>query len=351
MSARFQIYSSPKEMYKSMLKDIASAKKSIYLETYIYDDDIIGRQFRDALIKKAASGIKVRVLVDALGSSVKKPFFKKLIEQGGEVRFFKEFTYALKIFARNHERDHRKLLIVDRKIAHMGSENITASCLEWRELSIRLIGGIAGHLAVSFGKTWKRYEKISKEKIRRVIHEKFEILEDIPADLEQLTRNKYVTLIDKAKKEILIETPYFIPPFKIRKALKKAIRRGVTVKLIIPFISDVKIADLLRTRYLGKLHRKGVQIFYYLPQTLHSKLLIIDDSFFMLGSSNLDYRSFVHQYEINLIGEHTGIITALKKHFRETLSKCKPFSYAEWKKRSSFIKIIEAIFASIEMYV
>lgn len=339
----FQIYSEPLKLYRSMLNDIKNAKKSIYLETYIYDNDEIGKKFRDALIKKASEGIKVRLLLDAWGSSVDKHFFKKLIKKGGRVRFFKEFRYVIRMFSKNHERNHRKLLIVDRKIAHIGSANITQSCLKWRELSARLEGDIAGHFAVSFARSWNLYGKITKKKIKRIIHKGFEIIQDIPSDEEQLTKSKYIELIKNAKKDIFIETPYFVPSNSIRNALANAVKRKVNVHIIIPYVSDVQILDLMRNRYLGSLYKKGVHIHHYIPPTLHSKLLIVDNNFFMLGSSNLDYRSFIHQYEINLLGKDKDMIFALRKHFFETLSKSRPFSYEEWRSRSSLGKIVEMI--------
>src|SRR3989344_6348799 len=134
----FEIIYNPKKIYKEMLKDIVSAKSSICLETYIYDKDKIGNRFLSALIKKAKEGVKIKLFIDAWGSTVKKDYFEKLIRLGGEVKFFREFRYVIRIFSKNHERNHRKLLIVDNKISYIGSANITASCLNWRELVIRL---------------------------------------------------------------------------------------------------------------------------------------------------------------------------------------------------------------------
>ena len=347
----FQIFSSPKQLYKQMLSDIADAKHTILLETYIYDNDKIGKKFRNLLVKKARQGIKVFLLIDAWGSKADKLFFNNLEKAGGKVKFFREFRYVLRIFSKNHERNHRKLLVIDGKISYIGSANITASCLNWRELSIRLEGDISERFVESFVNNWEISGKLSRRKISLLLHKGFEIIHDHPGDKIRNLEKRLVNLINSSKKEILIETPYFAPSLKIIRALSRAVKRKVNVKIILPYISDVRVADILRNIYLGRLYRNGIKIFYYKPRVLHSKLLIVDNSFFVLGSSNLDYRSFIHQYEINLLGKDNPLINALKSYFRETLRNSVCFNYKEWKSRSSLIKIFELILNKFRHYL
>lgn len=368
----FKVLSKPREIYRKMLEDINQAKESIYLETYIYENDKIGEIFRKALIKKANEGVEVKILIDALGAGntreflhktfglkknlglgkgIDKKYFSKLEKSGGEIRFFKEIRYVFRIFGQNHERNHRKLLIIDNTISYLGSINITESGKNWRELVLRLEGSVSEHFRDSFMNHWKLSGKITKIKIRLMLHKGFEILQDLPADKKKLTAEKYLKLINSAKKEILIETPYFVPPITIRHALAKAVRRKVSVKLLIPCKSDLEILDLIRNRYLGRLYKKGIEIHYYTPDALHSKLLIIDDKFFLLGSSNLDYRSFIHDYEINLLGRDKKIISELRSFFNSGLKNSKLFSYYEWKSRSSFTKLAEMFVSLIENYL
>src|SRR3989344_167417 len=347
----FTILSNPKKIYASMLKDISNAKKEIYLETYIYDDDEIGASFKQALIKKAASGVKVMLLIDAWGSSVNKDYFQELIDLGAQVRFFREMRYAIRIISANHERNHRKLLIIDQNLAYMGSANITASCLSWRELVLRIRGELSSKLANSFMLSWNSFNKNTFVQARTIFHKGFQIIQDVPSDDHQLTRFKYISLIKSAKKEIYIETPYFVPSGRIRKALYEAVERGVKVRLVLPYFSDVRLIDLVRNRYLSKFFHKGIEIHYYKKTSMHSKLLIIDRSFFLLGSSNVDYRSFIHQHEINLIGTDPAIISLLKNYSKETLSGCAPFDYNEWENRSSIGKIAEKILFLVRGYL
>lgn len=346
----FEIFSKPRIIYKKMLCDIKNATKSIYLETYIYDRDLIGNKFRQALIEKAREGVKVKVLVDAWGSTVDKIYFKRLIELGAEVRFFREFRYVIRIFTKNHERNHRKLLIIDDNLTYVGSMNITESCLDWNELVLKLEGEIAGHFNESFFKSWESVGKLTKKKVKNILHKGFEIIHEIPSHRHRVTEGEYEKAIRRAKKEILIVTPYFIPSSKIRKAMHSAIKRGVKVKIILPLISDVKVIDILRTHFLGPLSKKGIMFFYYQPRILHSKLLVVDDRFFILGSSNLDYRSFIHDFQINLMGNNRSIVCELRRYFNETLAECKAFDYLQWKSRSSFGKILEIFLLFVRTY-
>jgi cardiolipin synthase len=366
----FQIFSSPKEIYKKMLADITSAKKSIYLETYIYGKDKIGNEFKKALTKKASEGVKVFLLVDAMGSGkidilddiphlkniiglsgkIDKEDFKDLIKAGGNIRFFKEIRYVLRFFNENHERNHRKLLIIDEKISYIGSANITADCLNWRELVLKLEGRIAEHFIESFFYYWEKAGRITKKKLRMGFHKGFQIIHDLPADTKTFTADKYVRLIRSAEKEICIETPYFIPPIVIRKALAEAVRRGVKVKLLLPYKSDLGMLDLFRNRYIGRLYKRGIEIYYYVPGVLHSKLLLVDDKFFLLGSSNLDYKSFMHQHEINLFGKDKKIISALRQFFDSGINQSKLFDYNEWRSRSSLKRVIELMGSLIDEY-
>ncbi len=343
---KFSVFDNPQIMFQKMISDIESAKKSIHLETYIYDNDEVGIKFRNALTKKASQGIEVKILLDAFGATVNKKFFTQLIANGAEVRFFREFRWSIRIFSQNHERNHRKLLIIDDRISYIGSPNITATCLEWRELAIRFESGISKNFKESFIKSWNLSRLFSPQKI---VYKTFDIISDIPSGMS-LTEEKYISLLDKAEKRILIETPYLAPPYSVREAFRRAIGRGVEVIVILPYISDVKASDIIRNVFLGKLYLQGVKIFYYQPKILHSKLLLIDNKFFFLGSSNLDYRSFIYQYEINLIGEEKNIINSLQKYSDRTLKDSVPFDYGEWQQRSSLTKMAELFLAPAIVY-
>jgi len=162
-----QIFSDPKRIYQRMISDIRRAKREILLETYIYSDDKIGRLFRDELMKKAVEGVKIRVLIDGWGTEVKRKFFSGLTNLGAKVRFFREFKYTWSFFDDNHERNHRKLLIVDGKISYIGSINITIKGINWSELVLRMEGDLGLALRKSFNRSWKRFNIRTRRKMKK----------------------------------------------------------------------------------------------------------------------------------------------------------------------------------------
>lgn len=351
MVEQFKVFSQPKLLYEEMIHDILNAKKQIFLETYIYEDDYVGLKFKQALLKKVKEGIKIKLLIDSWGSTVTKQYFQELIDLGAEVIFFREIKYLIRIFSKNHERNHRKLLIVDNNIVYVGSANITGVYIESRELVLKLEGDIANSFIKSFNRIWKAHGKVTNKKIMSIMHGNFEIINDIPSHYWRITESKYLQLIKNSKKLILIETPYFVPSARIRNALARAVKRGVKIKIVIPYDSNVFLVDIVRSRYLGELHKKGVEIYYYKPRLLHSKLMMVDNEFFLLGSSNLDYRSFLYLYEINFLGTDKKILRALNEYFQETIKDTIPFSIKEWKKRSSFRKIMELFMYRLRHYL
>ena len=348
---KFEIISEPRKIFDKMIGDIKNAKRYVYLENYIYEDDEIGRAFREALISVAKKGVIVKVLIDAWGSNLPKNFWEELKKYNGQAKYFREIQYTWRMMSKNHERNHRKLLIIDGGVSYVGSVNITKRFIGWRELVIRFEGDISLSFEKVFSHTWKSYGVLNSKHLSSVLHSDFEIIQDFPSAIKRFTEERYIKLVKGAKKEIDIETPYLVPSFRLRRAFVKAVERGVKVKLIIPYKSNWPIMDIIRNRYLGFLHRGGVGIYYYKPRMLHSKLLIVDNKFFILGSSNLDYRSFVHNFEINLFGKNKEILSGLRDYFCETLGDSVRFNYEEWKKRSSFGKFLELIVAKVRKFL
>jgi cardiolipin synthase len=347
----FKIFTKPVLLFNEMIKDIMNSKKSVYLESYIYDNDKIGKAFLDALVFKAKQGIKIKVLLDGFGPNVKKRYFNELINNRGEVRFFREISYYITSLFKNHERNHRKLLVIDDKICYIGSANITESCLCWREIGLKVVSKeISLLFSKSFQRSWKTHNILNPKKIKSLVYKGFEIIQDIPSYIHKITEKKYIRLINDSKKEINIETPYFVPSKKIRKSLYKAVKRGIRVNIVIPRHSGVRIVDFVRNNILGELYENGINLWYYNKHT-HSKLLIVDNRFFLLGSSNLDYRSFLHQYEINFLGNNKFIIKLLKKEFYDLLKNAVPFNYNEWKNRSYFRRSLEKMTNLIKKYI
>jgi cardiolipin synthase A/B len=349
----YKIFNDNKELYNSMLADMAHAQDYIYLETYIFTNDKIGTSFKNILREKAVEGLEIRVLLDDMGS-VGPAYFKDLEEAGAKIKFFREFKYSRKIIYENNNRNHRKLLVIDDKISYLGSSNITQSSLKWRELNIRLMHNDVRHLRRPFLDNWHIADKkIFKKKIHvKPIHiGELEIIRDVPSLKYKKIRRKQLEMIKKAKKEVLIEVPYFIPDKTLRTAFRQAINKGVNIILILPYHSDVLVNDLLREKYLGKIHEIGVKIMFYKASILHSKVILADKNHFSFGSANLNFRSLHLEFEINVFGENKKIASDLNEHIQNTLSFCQPFDYEKWKKRSWIQRLIAYVLSLIKYFM
>ncbi|MCX6252136.1 MAG: phosphatidylserine/phosphatidylglycerophosphate/cardiolipin synthase family protein [Bacteroidetes bacterium] len=345
----FLIIDDPLKFYNLMLNDIARAKRFIYLETYKFSNDHMGIKFRDALTRKAIEGLEIKILIDSWGKGpISESFFNTLIKNKGQVKFFEKIKISSDIFTRGHRRDHRKILVIDDEISYMGSMNITGYNLNWRELALRTKGE---EMAVIWKKVFhQNFEALNQYIIttklaytKTIKFGEWEVVRDVPSMPLQRLRKKYVQLIKNAKSRIIIETPYFLPGFLLRKAMIDASKRGVDVKVILPMHSDVRMIDILRNRYLGMLYKNNIKLLFYTPNNLHAKLMVIDDRIFSISSANFDYRSFRYQYEIALIGTEQDVLNQLIEHISETLRNSEEFNYETWSKRPLIEKIFEAI--------
>ncbi|MFO8066290.1 MAG: phosphatidylserine/phosphatidylglycerophosphate/cardiolipin synthase family protein [Bacteroidales bacterium] len=343
---QFRLISDPFKYFAAMLKDIEEAKDYIYLEIYRFANDPIGIRFRDYLVKKAKEGVKIKLLIDSWGASSSYHFFSELVANGAEVRFFKKIRISWDTFTKNHRRDHRKILVIDDDISYIGSGNISGYSLNWRESMFRIKGSIAKKFKTIILQNTEIYNKFFYDKneyTKIVKYYDYSIIRDVPTIRFQPTQKKFLELINKAKKEVLIEMPYFLPGSNLRKALMDAAGRGVKVKVVIPKKSDVGIMDVLTSRYLGELAQHNVKIFFYTPQNLHAKIFMVDRNAFVVGSANFDYRSFRYQHEISLYGENKSLIRQIINHSNETLKESESFDYESWAARPMIQRFFERV--------
>jgi cardiolipin synthase len=342
-----KIYNDPFRFYFSMLRDIEQAEKSIFLEVYRFQNDAIGVRFRDTLLKKASEGVKIKILVDSWGTKVHPSFFTPLISQGVEVLYYKKIKFFVDFFTKNHRRNHSKMLLIDHRITYIGSANISEYSLNWRECVLRLYGDITLEFEKVFRNDFRnhnKYDSASGSFLKTLKRDGFLIIRDFPSIRQQKIMYYYLHLIRKAKKEVLIETPYFLPGYQLRRAMMKAAGRGVDVTVIMPKHSDVRVVDLLRSRYLGPLHENGVKLAFYIGENLHAKDMLVDEQTYSIGSANFDYRSFRYQHEIIVSGSHPEIAAQLKAHIEKTRQSTVPFDYEAWKMRPKIQKFFEYLF-------
>jgi len=342
----YRFYDDPLHMYNAMLDDIEQAEHSILIETFKFGNDPIGIKFRDALTKKAKQGVKIQLMIDSWGAYVSENFFSEMVRYHAEIRLFKKIRLSFDAFTKNHRRNHRKIIIIDDCITYISSANIAAYALNWRESSLRIVGDMALLFKESFYASYKIYNKYIYDKLsatKSLLYNGFEIIRDVPSSVLQPTRKKYLELIRNAVHEIIIETPYFLPGSYMRRALMEAAARGVNVRIIMPLHSDVNMVDILRNRYMGELHKNHVETFFYTPRNLHAKVFLVDKTYFIIGSSNFDYRSFRFMHEINLFGKDKKVLNLLDVHIKETISECIPFDYEKWMARSLTQRVFERL--------
>lgn len=341
-----KVFSDPLNFYTALLYDIENAQKYIYIEIFKFVDDSIGLKFRDALTKKSSQGVKIKLLLDSWGTSLPSGYFAELIRNDGELRYFKKLRYTFDAFTKHHRRNHRKIIVIDDQVSYLGSANINDYSLNWRELIVRMEGGISYLFKHAFNQNWKIYDKLVfglKNQTRLISRGEYKLIRDVPSITKQKIRSKLMYLIKHAQNEIYIETPYFLPGFMLRKALMDAGKRGVKVVVITPYQSDVGIVDVLRSKYLGMLHKSNVSIMFYKPHNLHAKLMITDGRIFCFGSANFDYRSFRYMFEVMLMGSDEKLMRDLMIHVNETLEDSIPFDYERWKNRPVIHRVFEQL--------
>ncbi|MGP1514814.1 MAG: phospholipase D-like domain-containing protein [Bacteroidales bacterium] len=344
---KYIIFDDNLKMYDAMLDDISKAKRMIFLETFRFGRDAMGDKFLLALYKKATEGITIKLLLDAWGTGRDLSYFQSLLEVGVEIRLYRKVRLTRGLLAKNHCRNHRKLLIIDSEIAYMGSANITVYSISWRELNLRTTNHqLLTIFRRSFRDSFRSYNKydipmVASNKSYHVGDWIF--IQEYPDSVRQRIKTKYEKLIRSAKESIVIETPYFLPGHTLRKELMDAAQRGVSVTVHVPYNSDVRVVDILRRHYTGILYKSGVKFKFYVPANLHAKSLMIDGEIFCLSSANFDYRSFRYQHEIALVGKEKSIIEQIKKHYSYTEQYSTDFDYGSWQERPNIDKFIEWI--------
>ena len=332
----FKLFLNGVEAYNALISSIANAKKNIYMSTYIFSNDDVSKKIINLLEIKAKQGIKIKILIDSLGSYktyFRPHLFKKLKKLGGMVYFFMPI---LKSPFRNYinYRNHRKIYIFDDKIVFSGGMNIGQEYLgpsacknRWDDILFYIKGDAVSRFHDVFSLDW---EFATKEIISRNTvsgHDDFSygnnLLHVIPSgpDINYDTvYNGLLSLIHNAKKRVWIVTPYFVPSDSLFEAIIIAHKRGVDVTVVTPIESNHKIADLARSSYMRQLQSKGIKIALY-HKMIHAKAVLIDGTTVMLGSINFDNRSLFLNYEIALFAYQKQIIDAIELWMNELIAE------------------------------
>ena len=353
--SRITPYTEGRTKMEALLAEIARARHHIHLQYYILSDDTTGRRLCDALIAKAREGVEVRILYDDVGSrSVKKRFFARMRRAGIEVRPFLHVKFP-RFTSKVNYRNHRKIAVIDGRVGFIGGMNIADRYIEgpgwgvWRDTHFRIEGrGVAG-LQVSFLSDWSATTKqhVSGEAYfpptEHFTNNILQIVPGSPLGKWRTLLQAYSLAISRARRRIWIQTPYYLPSDVLNTALHEAALAGIDVHLMLPARSDSKVVDLATHSYLDDMMKAGVKISFYKPGFLHSKLLIIDDMLSVIGSANMDFRSFEHNFEINAFVYDREFASRMAAIFEDDLTHCHTVTPGEWFTRPRTRRVAESL--------
>ncbi len=350
------------EKFPEVLKALEAAQHHIHIEYYIYEDDATGNSIADILIKKAKEGVEVRFMYDDFGSyGLGKSFIKKLEVAGVKTAPF--YKIKLLVFAnRLNYRNHRKIIVVDGKTSFVGGINISDkyrndgvgdSELFWRDTHLMLTGTATAYLQYLFLCDW------NFASLNTLIYSESyfpppsptkeigkEIVQLVPSGPDSSLPVIFYSLLEvigAAKKKILITSPYFIPGESLMDGLIIAAQSGLKVQIIVPGISDSKMVDAAARSYYTELLKNDVQVFLYNKGFVHAKTMVIDDDLAIVGSANMDYRSFDLNFEINALVYGKEIAGQLETAFLKDLEECSQIDAKDWLNRPTYVRLWEKV--------
>ncbi len=354
-----------KATYAAMFAAIRAARDHINLESYIIEDDEIGRQFADLLLEQQRRGIQVNLIYDSFGGmGTPQEYFDRLREGGINVL---EFNPINPLDARKswliYNRDHRKLLVVDGRIAFIGGINISnvyssspsirrarqaaGNAIAWRDTDLQIEGPVVGELQKLFVETWdKQHGKPLAEKdyfpvLTVAGNDIVRAIGSTPDDPYSLIYLTLISAIGNAEREVHLTNAYFVPDRQLLKALIAAARRGVDVKLILPGQSDSQIVFHAGRSNYSQLLESGVKIYERRGALLHSKTAMIDGVWSCVGSTNLDWRSFLDNDEINAVVLGRDFAQQMSSMISSDIAASTEIRLEDWKKRSMLLRIKE----------
>lgn len=356
--------------YKAMFAAIASAKDHINMETYILDDDDIGRQFAEALMDKQRQGVQVNIIRDSVGTiATPAAFFQELAATGIKLLEFNPINplQSRKNWSLN-QRDHRKLLVADGSIAFLGGINISSvysggsfgkssptAPLAWRDTHLQLRGPVVTEFQKLFIATWEKQKGeplAAKNYFPKLDAVGPHVVRAIGSAPDEPFSRIYATLlsaINSAESSVRLTNAYFAPDPQLLAALIGAAQRGVDVTLILPSQTDSWLVFHAGRNYYGQLLRGGVKIYQRRGVILHSKTALIDGVWSTVGSTNLDWRSFLHNQELNAVVLGPEFGKQVQAMFDRDLALSDPITLREWQRRGLDLRIKE-LFARVWEY-
>lgn len=358
-----KIFTNGEQKIKSLKKDLEKAKHSINLLYYIFANDAVGSDIMKILIRKAKEGVKVKLIYDSVGCfKTKRSFFKKLEKAGGEVAEFFPPVWGLKFLnLKANYRNHRKIVVIDGKIGYTGGINIRDDHMgkkiklsPWRDTHLRIYGGAVYSLQIAFLNDWK-YCKNTSVNINSLVSEGYfpktyskgsigtQIITSGPEGKNQPIKEAIIKMILSAKKNLSIQTPYFIPDEFMIGALDMAKKSGVQIDIIIPSKADKNFVYNATLSYVKDFISSGIN-FYLYNGFMHSKMIIVDESIVTIGTCNLDNRSFALNFEINSFFYNAVFAEQCYEVFQEDLKNSQKIDKLYFKRKPWINNVAQAFF-------
>lgn len=351
------------QAFPAMLEAIAEAKREIVLEMYWFASDELGWQFADTLIAKAEAGVRVRVIYDAVGSiQSDNRMFARMREAGCRVEQYNPIApwrARFRIGVVNN-RDHRKLLVVDRQVGFTGGVNLgnewapeSAGGAGWRDDTIRVEGPAAEQMCDVFEFGWRRIVEplsFARPGLRPPVDvghgegSRVRVLANHYFRERRAIRQAYLCQIRSAQRSVCITNSYFVPDRQIRRLLSQAVDRGAQVRVIVPGKSDVPAVRHAARKLYGRQLEAGIQLYEWQGPILHAKTAIIDGRWCTVGTYNLDSRSLRFNLEVVAAIEDASVAGAMEERFNQDLEHTSPVSYEDWKRRPLHQRMLDDFF-------
>lgn len=362
---RVELFGQGGEFFPALLRALQNATRHIHLEFYIIRDDCIGCAFAETLLAAAARGVEVSLLYDYIGCFDSPAAYFKRLERGG-VRCLPFNPLSLRRgIAWFDKRDHRKMAVIDGTTAFVGGVNVGdeyagygESLEHWRDVGVRIDGPAVGELQKLFRQSWEE----EGGRVPADWHEpvplpaeagdaEVMIVNGGPHHTRSFIRSAFRMAIAGASESIKIENPYFIPGPRVVRSLLRAVSRGVRVQLVLPAKSDVPLVRLVSRSYYASLLREGIEIYELEGTVLHAKVMLIDDNWAVVGSANLDQRSFHRNYEVNVIVDSADFGSQVAEIINKDLARSRRIELAEHERRGWLVRTGERLCSPISWFL
>lgn len=350
--------------YPAMLGAIRAAEREISLEMYWVGNDAVGRAFRDALAERARAGVRVRVIYDAIGSlGIDDEFWLPLTKVGGRVSEYNPIAPWRRGFraARLFFRDHRKILVVDGNWGWVGGINLAepwqpveGADPPWRDDALAVAGPVVAELEALFARTWRKLTRDRSVIVPRVdkpVGRVFMLANRIDPRARRGIRSAYVAAVRSARESVDLAIAYFLPGRVLLSALARAAKRGVSVRLVVPEKSDVRLVDLACSSLLGRLLRAGVRVHLYRGRVLHSKTAVVDRRWVTIGSHNLDALSWRFNLECNLAVVDEGLGAEVSRSMSADIADSRELTLEEWRARPWWLRWLSRFVAMFRAFL